>query len=70
MRTGPRLAAIVNNVDDVELAGVLGLEGVELFLEEDVLLADVREDQLELGLVLLVGKCVVENLIQRGTNSR
>lgn len=49
-------------MDDFEAVAMLGLELLEFFLEEYISRADVAEQKFELGLVLGLSKCVVQNL--------
>lgn len=62
-RALPVRARLVDGVDDVERLRVLGLERVELLLEEDVLLGHVREDEREPRLVGRVLERVLQDLV-------
>ena len=70
LRTRPRVRSLVDEIDNVKGSRVLVLEGVNLFSHDDVLFRHVREEQLELGLVALVGQGMVDDLVQRSAGPR
>ena len=67
LRTRPRVRSLVDEIDNVKGSRVLVLEGVNLFSHDDVLFRHVREEQLELGLVGLVGESMDNKLVKGGT---
>lgn len=60
----PVLGRLVQDVHDIELAGILLLERVELAAEEDILFSDVREEQSEFGPVRGGGERVGKDLVK------
>lgn len=64
--TCPVCGRLVEGIDNVEGVGVFLLHCVEFLAEEDVFLGHICEDELELGLVLGVGKGMGEDLVERG----
>ena len=61
--TLPALFRLVQEVDDIEGVGVLFLQLVEFFSQENILFGDVRVDESEFRFVRLVRECIGENLV-------
>lgn len=61
--TGPLLGRVVEDVESAEALGIVVLNGGELVLEENVLLADVAEDERNLGLVIGVVEDGADELV-------
>jgi len=66
-RSRPTLNGFIDEVDNVEVVGVFGLEVVEIFAEEDVGGGDVGVDEGEFCAVRGVREGVVDDLIEGGT---
>ena len=64
--TGPVLRWVVEDVKGAEAVGVLVLKVLELTLEENVLFADVAEDESDLGLVFWVLENGTDKLVHGG----
>lgn len=66
LAAGPALGRVVQHVEGTEALGVGVLQLVQLLLQQDVLLADVTEDQSHLGAVLGVLEDLAGQLVHGG----